>query len=69
MTPVLSDQERTLFLLEAERVGALDSTCAECAPVYHADDPSLMQFMQPNHTASPRCQSGRRAHCACATCF
>jgi hypothetical protein len=23
----------------------------------------------PNHNASPRCQSGRRDHCTCDTCF
>jgi len=28
------------------------------------DDP-----MMPSHTASARCESGRRPHCTCDTCF
>jgi len=23
----------------------------------------------PSHKASPRCESGKRAHCSCSTCF
>lgn len=25
--------------------------------------------LSPRHTASVRCQSGRRSHCSCETCF
>lgn len=27
------------------------------------------QGMMPSHTASDRCESGKRAHCTCSTCF
>lgn len=36
--------------------------CAYCDA--NRNDP-----MMPNHFASPRCESGGRAHCTCDTCF
>ena len=38
--------------------------CKECDR-YRAEGVSF----HPSHTASPNCQSGRRAHCTCDTCF
>jgi hypothetical protein len=36
--------------------------CAYCDA--HRDDP-----MMPSHTPSERCESGKRPHCTCDTCF
>jgi hypothetical protein len=36
--------------------------CAYCDE--HGDDP-----MMPRHMASSRCESGKRPHCTCDTCF
>lgn len=36
--------------------------CAYCDE--YGDDPNM-----PYHDASPRCESGKRPHCTCDTCF
>lgn len=41
--------------------------CAACREFYDAKSP--VDVFAPRHTASTRCQSGRRDHCTCDTCF
>lgn len=40
----------------------LDGTCKTCAALAKGE-------MYPPHDASPRCESGKRPHCTCDTCF
>lgn len=53
-----------------EREGALDPTCTMCREeVYARTDTMPADVWMPRHQASSRCQSGKRAHCTCDTCF
>jgi hypothetical protein len=48
---------------QAERTRKMPrGQCAYCDG--HNDDE-----MMPSHDASPRCESGKRPHCTCDTCF
>lgn len=38
--------------------------CSMCDRFRTGDDP-----MMPHHEASDRCQSGKRSHCTCDTCY
>lgn len=40
----------------------LDGSCQTCARLAKGE-------MCPPHDASPRCESGKRNHCSCDTCF
>jgi hypothetical protein len=40
----------------------LDGTCKTCEALAKGE-------MCPPHDASPRCESGKRNHCTCDTCF
>jgi hypothetical protein len=63
-----ADHERDLRKHEPRpsdpRVRALliPGMCAYC-------DANRADQMMPPHDASPRCESGKRAHCTCDTCF
>jgi len=49
--------------------GRIDPNCSTCMEVFGTrDDPHAHAFA-PGHTASRRCESGKRAHCTCDTCF
>lgn len=55
-------------LQRMERAGELDPGCLGCRERY--DYPGMpWEVFMPNHKASPRCESGRRPHCTCDTCF
>lgn len=45
-----------------ERYRLPNGQCKYCDE--HRDDQ-----MMPSHTASSRCESGKRPHCTCDTCF
>lgn len=47
--------------------GDLDPDCPGCQSRYAAEDPTMV--FAPHHKASDRCQSGKRNHCTCDTCF
>lgn len=48
--------------------GSIDPDCATCQRTFlSAERP--VNVMAPRHTASVRCQSGKRPHCTCDTCF
>lgn len=53
-----------------ERIGALDPTCSMCREEFYdkVPQPEHLPFM-PSHKASSRCESGKRSHCTCDTCF
>lgn len=62
-------REEQIRRLEAS--GDLDPKCATCrAEVY--DHPRKLrpsEVHMPPHRASRRCESGKRAHCTCGTCW
>lgn len=41
-----------------------DADCPICLPAMQG-----VEKMVPYHEASPRCESGKRNHCSCDTCF
>lgn len=45
-----------------------DSACLGCQDLY-VDGPDGERSFGPRHEASPGCQSGRRNHCTCDSCF
>lgn len=51
------------------QTGSIDPACTICQDRY-----GTLPFVTPNvfgptHKASSRCQSGKRPHCTCDTCF
>jgi hypothetical protein len=63
-TELLESLQPTVDALHRERAiaaGTIAEGCTYCEQHW----PGMM----PSHTASPRCQSGRRNHCTCDTCF
>lgn len=55
----------TLERLETN--GSIVPDCGGCKPWYETDDPQYV--FAPRHKASSGCESGRRPHCSCSTCF
>jgi len=53
-----------------EQVGSLDPQCSFCRREFYdkTPRPDHLPFM-PHHKASDRCESGKRPHCTCDTCF
>jgi len=69
-----TEAENELRRLEA--LGTLDRTCPVCAPAvrdviarFEPDGTPTPSRMMPRHRASRGCESGRRDHCSCDTCF
>lgn len=60
-------ETREQKIARGEREGWLVSDCLGCKERYEAKDPTSV--FVPNHQASTRCESGRRPHCTCDTCF
>jgi hypothetical protein len=53
-----------------ERDGLMDPACPMCQDEYYSrPDTMPCDVFAPRHQASTRCQSGKRAHCTCDTCF
>jgi hypothetical protein len=67
IAPFGNSETREERLLRHQELGSYDPNCPTCVREKR-DHPTLDPFM-PNHTASPRCRSGRRNHCTCDTCF
>jgi hypothetical protein len=59
-------REQAIARLEAS--GDLDPTCNGCRERYESKGMPYDVFA-PRHKASDRCQSGKRSHCTCDTCF
>lgn len=56
------------LIAKLEATGFLDPNCQECREyLYPAVDPR--QVFYPSHRALSSCQSGRRPHCTCDSCF
>lgn len=69
MTTVIQPREtREEMIARWERMGSLDPNCPSCKEFY--DNPKHpSDVFAPNHRPSDRCQSGKRPHCTCDTCF
>lgn len=52
-------------------LGSIDPSCPSCVSYFGAPGDPLRNgdAFAPRHEASDRCQSGKRAHCTCDTCF
>lgn len=57
----LAERERMARWNRALAAGIVAEGCAYCAAHWLG--------IMPSHTASLRCQSGKRPHCTCDTCF
>lgn len=60
------------YLLKLEEMGEIDRFCKTCQEVFISqikEGKSLFSIFAPRHKASPRCKSGKHAHCTCDTCF
>jgi hypothetical protein len=55
---------RLRWVPDTRRHKALPGECVYCDRE-RADNCAF----HPSHDASPRCESGKRAHCSCDTCF
>jgi hypothetical protein len=70
---VVTAAHREAYIDRLEKAGALDPHCAGCRPIYdwiYAEwTPGASLPMGPRHTASKRCESGKREHCTCDACF
>lgn len=63
---VYAEKQEQIKRMEA--TGAIDPDCDYCRHEFYARDNPVHVFA-PRHTASSRCESGRRSHCTCDTCF
>lgn len=59
--------DRFQIIARMEANGDLAPTCLACREFYETPDPR--DTFAPRHKASVLCQSGRRPHCSCDTCF
>lgn len=64
--PFGASETRAERIARLEKLGMIAPDCAYCREAY--SHPTLNAFM-PQHTASPRCRSGKRNHCSCDSCF
>lgn len=61
---------REQAIKQMESSGLLDPDCTFCQrEIYARTDVMPYNVFCPSHKASSRCQSGKRAHCTCDTCF
>ena len=60
-------ESRSGLIARGEREGWLVPGCPGCVERYQAPDP--LKVFGPHHKASARCESGKRPHCTCDTCF
>lgn len=60
-------ERRDEVLERWERSGIIERGCKGCQDFYDAKDPYCV--FAPRHTASVRCESGKKPHCTCAICF
>lgn len=63
------DTEHAATLDRLVASGAVDLSCAACVPAVEQVLATGERPFGPRHRASQRCQSGRRDHCTCDTCF
>lgn len=52
-----------------EELGYIDKNCKTCQKEYYPAIKEGRIAYGPKHKASERCESGKRPHCTCDTCF
>lgn len=63
-------ETREEAIARLESSGDLDPACTFCQEeIYSQVNAMPYDVFCPRHKASSRCQSGKRAHCTCDTCF
>jgi phage FluMu protein Com len=61
-------ETREEMIARWERDGYLDPNCPRCQEFYDSKlTPNLV--FAPHHKAKDNCESGKRPHCTCDTCF
>lgn len=60
-------REEQIKRWEAE--GRLDPGCWGCKEWFYSSDQPPSDVFAPRHNASGGCESGKRPHCTCDTCF
>lgn len=60
----MTEEEKKEMIAHMEKLGHIDPNCEKCKEFYR--DPNAFS---PSHKASERCESGKRPHCTCDTCF
>jgi hypothetical protein len=69
LRPSMQPREtRSEALARWEREGFIARDCKGCEEFYDTPEYPWAVFA-PRHTASPRCESGSRAHCSCGICW
>ncbi len=69
-TGTIQSETREQAIARLEASGDLDPGCAFCQREIYSQTQAMPQdVFCPRHKASSRCQSGKRAHCTCDTCF
>ena len=66
ISPFGASETRAERLARWQAMGLYDPDCRQCAAIL--EHPTLDPFM-PRHKPGARCQSGRRPHCTCPTCW
>jgi hypothetical protein len=63
-------ETRDEAIARLEASGDLDPSCAFCQREIYSQTKAMPQdVFCPRHKASSLCESGKRAHCTCDTCF
>jgi hypothetical protein len=60
------------YIRTLERSGALVPGCNMCETFFYPEIRNGRKFPNihaPRHETNPHCESGRRPHCSCDTCF
>jgi hypothetical protein len=68
----LMNNETRDYIHAMEDAGYLDPDCKTCVEVFYSqilNGKDLTTIHAPSHKPSPRCESGKRPHCTCDTCF
>jgi hypothetical protein len=66
ISPFGSSETRAERIERLEKMGVIEPGCAGCREFYA--HPTLSPFA-PRHRPGTYCQSGRRPHCTCPTCW
>ncbi len=60
-------EERIKYL---ESIGELDSNCKMCQEIFYPQHrKGNFNVFAPRHKAMSHCESGKRNHCTCDSCF
>lgn len=60
------------YIKELEQRKLINPTCKTCIEIFYPQiniGKRISDIFAPRHQASSRCESGKRNHCTCDTCF